>query len=113
MKSPEHWTFHRRQFLRVTGGLIAGTLGAVFTRADDRPENTHPQAIAGDAVEPDWRERPTITVGPGKADLVGATDRVIQAGVEYIVRLGGGTVRLLPGTYRLLLDRAAAPEPGH
>src|SRR5262249_32120552 len=39
--------------------------------------------------------------GPQQADLVGATDRVIQAAVDYAARLGGGTVRLLPGIYRL------------
>src|SRR5204863_985087 len=36
-----------------------------------------------------------------KADLVGTTDRVIQAAVDYVARRGGGTVRVLPGTYRL------------
>jgi len=34
-------------------------------------------------------------------DLVGDTDRVIQAAVDYVARMGGGTVRVLPGTYRL------------
>ena len=61
----------------------------------------NPRAISGDSVEPDWRQRLTITVGPKKADLVGATDRVIQAAVDYVTRLGGGTVRILPGTYRM------------
>src|SRR5262249_13226092 len=31
----------------------------------------------------------------------GVTDRVIQAAVDYVARRGGGTVRVLPGTYRL------------
>ena len=43
----------------------------------------------------------TLTVGPEKADLVGTTDRVIQAAVDYIGRQGGGTVQVLPGIYRL------------
>ena len=42
-----------------------------------------------------------ITVGPQQADLVGSTDRVLQAAVDYVARRGGGTVRVLPGTYRL------------
>ena len=42
----------------------------------------------------------TITIGPKNADLVGTTDRVIQAAVDYVARRGGGTVRVLPGTYR-------------
>jgi hypothetical protein len=87
--------------LRTVGGLVTGTLGATLARADDLPRNTNPRAIFGDPVEPDWDQRLTITVGPEKADLVGATDKVIQAAVDYVARRGGGTVRLLPGTYRL------------
>src|SRR5207247_7924599 len=34
-------------------------------------------------------------------DLAGTTDRVIQAAIDYLARRGGGTVRVLPGTYRL------------
>ena len=68
---------------------------------DDLPLNTNPRAIFGDAVEPDWEQRMSITVGPQKADLVGTTDRVIQAAVDYVARRGGGTVCLLPGIYRL------------
>src|SRR5690242_10030222 len=70
-------------------------------RDEDLPPNTNPRAIYGDGAEPDWEERVTITVGPEKADLVGATDCVLQAAVDYVARLGGGTVRVLPGTYRL------------
>ncbi len=67
----------------------------------DLPENTNPQAISGDSVEPDWEQHLTLTVGTEKADIVGTTDRVIQAAVDYIARRGGGTVQVLPGTYRL------------
>lgn len=84
--------------------LLAG-LGGGFThplRAAERPLVTQPRATSGDtAVEPDWAERLAITVGPEKADLNGTSDRVLQAAVDYVARLGGGTVRILPGTYRL------------
>src|SRR5438876_10783861 len=93
-------TFQRRKFLRAVSGLIAGAFSASLTRADDLPTNTRPRAIFGDSAEPDWKQRLTLTVGPKKADLVGATDRVIQAAVDYVARRGGGTVRVLPGTYR-------------
>jgi hypothetical protein len=91
----------RRQFLQTVSGVVAGAFGAALTRAEDLPRNTNPRAIFGDSVEPDWDQRVTITVGPKKADLVGTTDRVIQAAVDYVARRGGGTVRVLPGTYRL------------
>jgi hypothetical protein len=78
-------------------GLLASRLAA-----EERPAITRPRATSGDAAsEPDWNERLTITVGPKDADLVGATDKVLQAAVDYVARLGGGTVRILPGTYRL------------
>lgn len=69
--------------------------------ADERPPVKEPRATSGDtAVGPDWKHKLTLTVGP-KGDLAGSTDKVIQAGVDYVARLGGGTVHVLPGTYRL------------
>ena len=69
---------------------------------EERPAVTEPRATSGDeAVEPDWSERVTITVGPKEADLVGTTEKALQAAVDYVARLGGGTVKILPGTYRL------------
>jgi hypothetical protein len=94
----------RRQVLAATTGLVAGAAlpdapkGAPAAGA--RP-TAAPRATSGDRAGPDWKERLTVTVGPRKADLVGSTDRVIQAAVDLVTRLGGGTVRLLPGTYRL------------
>jgi len=72
------------------------------TRGAERPPVTRPRASSGDAaVEPDWQERLTVTVGPAKAQLVGTDHRVLQAAVDYVAGLGGGTVRVLPGAYRL------------
>jgi hypothetical protein len=86
----------RREFLAALAALSAGVL-----RAGDPPKVTGPRATSGDRLEPDWEERLTLTVGPKDADLVGTTQRVIQAAVDHVARLGGGTVKLLPGTYRL------------
>lgn len=90
----------RRDVLLASAGLLASSLWPVT--ADDRPPVTRPRATSGDdRVEPNWNERLTITVGPKEADLVGSTEKVLQAAVDYVGRLGGGTVRVLPGTYRL------------
>lgn len=43
----------------------------------------------------------TLTVGNEKGDLRGLDQRVIQAAVDTVSRMGGGTVQLLPGTFRL------------
>jgi hypothetical protein len=91
----------RRRFLASTGALavVAGAYPAV---AEERPPVTEPRATSGDdAVEPEWKEKLTLTVGPAKADLVGDSDRVLQAAVDYVARLGGGTVQILPGKYLL------------
>lgn len=91
--------FNRRCFFHIAGGM-AGAVAGVAMADDDRPRAA-PRATSGDLQQPNWQERLTITVGPKKADLVGCNDRVIQAAVDYVVRWGGGTVRILPGTYRL------------
>jgi hypothetical protein len=47
-------------------------------------------------------EQPLIlTVGHQEGDLRGADDCILQAGVDYLAALGGGTLRLLPGQWRL------------
>jgi hypothetical protein len=47
------------------------------------------------------RERPVLTVGQTGGELRGKDDKIIQAGIEYLHRLGGGTLRWLPGRYTL------------
>jgi parallel beta-helix repeat protein len=60
-----------------------------------------PRATMGDSViQPQWEQRLTITVGPAQADIVGTSEKAIQAAVDYVARFGGGTVKVLPGTYR-------------
>jgi hypothetical protein len=101
MRPIQPQTLQRRQFLQVGAGLAAGALGAVRGHADGLPGNNNPRAIFGDSAEPSWKDQITVTVGPSKADLVGTTDKVVQAAVDYVARKGGGTVRILPGSYRL------------
>ncbi|MFO0881655.1 MAG: right-handed parallel beta-helix repeat-containing protein [Gemmataceae bacterium] len=91
----------RRQFLGASSGLVASGAMAADAPVRTNPPQAPPRATSGDRVQPEWAERVVITVGPRKADLVGSDDRVIQAAIDYVTRLGGGTVKLLPGTYRL------------
>lgn len=93
----------RRRFLTASAALSAAGL---FSRnlAAQLPPVTNPRATDGDeAHEPDWDERLTVTVGQadGEADIVGKDDKALQAAVDYVARLGGGTVKVLPGTYTL------------
>ena len=90
---------NRRSFLGS-----AGLGGMVLRRSVANTQHPvpvkSPRATSGDPVEPDWAQRLTYTVGPGKADLTGTTEKVIQAAVDAKARWGGGTVKILPGTYR-------------
>ena len=43
--------------------------------------------------------RPSITVGLKDADIVGNDNRALQAAVDYIGKLGGGTVEIGPGEF--------------
>ena len=89
----------RRGFLGSLAAVSAA--GGLRAAADEPPPVTHPRATSGDAVEPDWSQRLSVTVGRERADLVGGDHRVLQAAVDYVAALGGGTVRILPGCYRL------------
>jgi len=91
----------RRSFLQFTAASIATGI-ASRSFADDRPAVTDPRATDGDSrFEPKWDEKLTVTVGQQNADLVGRDDKVLQAAIDYVSGKGGGTVKVLPGTYTL------------
>jgi len=46
-------------------------------------------------------ERPSIRVGQREGDVTGSDNRALQAAVDYIARLGGGTVEIGPGEYAM------------
>jgi parallel beta helix pectate lyase-like protein len=100
MTSILHAGTSRRGFL---GAASVAAISAVSSSVlgAERPPVTNPRATSGDPIEPDWEKRLTVTVGPKDADLVGSDHRVIQAAVDYVTGLGGGTVHVLPGTYRM------------
>lgn len=104
----------RRQFLGSTTGAIGAAAilaSQPIALSDDLPKVTNPRATDGDTrYEPNWEQRLTITVGHADADLVGKDDKVLQAAVDYLSRLGGGTLKVLPGTYTL---RAAVWLPSN
>jgi len=92
----------RRHFLTAAGAVA---MLPWWARGEDGPEVRNPRATSGDKRhEPDWSERLVIRVSPTpskKADLVGANEKAIQAAVDYAARVGGATVHLLPGEFRL------------
>jgi hypothetical protein len=96
---PMSFPLDRRGFLGSAGMLAAAV--SCKNLAAAQPAGREPRAISGDHEEPAWEERLTLTVGPDKGDLAGTTEKVLQAAVDAVARAGGGTVRILPGTFRL------------
>jgi parallel beta-helix repeat protein len=47
------------------------------------------------------KELPRITVGQSGADINGTDNRALQAAVDYVAALGGGTVEIGPGTWAM------------
>ena len=47
------------------------------------------------------RQEMVLTVGQGEGDLQGSDDKVLQAGADYLHRLGGGILQILPGEYTM------------
>jgi len=90
----------RRRFLCGSSALAAAWASPrVF--AAELPKVVNPRTTSGDQrFEPDWDKRLTITVGPQDADITGSTDKAVQAAIDYVARLGGGSVKILPGEYR-------------
>ncbi len=92
---------NRRQFLFTAFGTAAAAC-ALRSGGEDAIKPTNPRATDGDMRhEPDWTERLTVRVGIREGDMSGNDDKVIQAALDYVARLGGGTVQVLPGTYTL------------
>lgn len=95
---------HRRQFIGsvpAAAAVVAASAEAPAADAAGSPVVRNPRATSGDErYEPQWDERYTITVGNKDAELNGSSERVIQAAVDAVARAGGGTVKLLPGTFK-------------
>ncbi len=105
MSSLSKINIDRRIFFGSTTTLLAATATSIAFENKalvNAPEVTVPRATAGDlAVEPDWKEKLTLDVGISKGDILGNDDKAIQAAIDYVSRLGGGTVRLSAGTFNL------------
>jgi parallel beta-helix repeat protein len=74
--------------------LNAAAIATGQTDASHRAEEQLPRAMHSKMTE-----RPTIRVGLRDADIVGADNRALQAAVDYIAGLGGGTVEIGAGEF--------------
>jgi parallel beta-helix repeat protein len=85
--------------LLVNAGLLGfvGILNGSETQRDFSPGPDEQQLPK--AMHSAMKELPSITVGKENADITGNDNRALQAAVDYIAGLGGGTVRIGEGRY--------------
>ncbi|HUV63510.1 MAG TPA: right-handed parallel beta-helix repeat-containing protein [Sedimentisphaerales bacterium] len=86
--------------LLLVSGLVASTGGVSSASQMERDFSPRPQEQQlPAAMHSQMKQLPRIAVGKGVADLVGGDNRVLQAAVDYIAGLGGGTVEIGEGEY--------------
>ena len=73
--------------------LVASTL-SIF--AIDPTLNQLPRAM-----HIEMKDRPHVRVGVKEGDMTGSDNRALQAAVDYVASLGGGTVEIGPGEYTM------------
>jgi parallel beta-helix repeat protein len=81
--------------------ISSAVLVSCVISASDRPDfspRPDEQQVPG-AMHSKMKVRPSISVGLSGADIVGADNRALQAAVDYVAALGGGTVEIGPGEY--------------
>ena len=80
--------------------VIVAVIGSLprLARADDLAPKAEERQLPY-AMHSKMGQRPTIRVGRAEGDLVGADHRVLQAAVNYVANLGGGTVEIGEGEY--------------
>jgi hypothetical protein len=83
------------RLVSISGGSTAQEPGAGAPDLSPRREEQQLPL----AMHAKMQQLPRITVGQTDGDLQGRDHRVLQAAVEYIAALGGGTVEIGPGEY--------------
>jgi polygalacturonase len=78
-------------------GLAMTSLSYCAEKLDFSPRADEQQVPR--AMHSKMKDLPSITVGLRDADIIGADDRALQAAVDYITALGGGTVEIGPGEF--------------
>lgn len=82
--------------------LIVCTCGSHHAAAQVRDFSPRPEEQQlPRAMHSQMAELPRLKVGQADADLIGNTNRVLQAAVDYVAGLGGGVVEIGEGEYTM------------
>ena len=65
------------------------------------PADSGAHLFARRPIPSEHAEPIVVTAGQGNAEIGGTTNVCLQAAVDYVARLGGGIVRILPGRYTM------------
>ncbi len=80
--------------------LVVGIAGISYSSQSPVDPSPRPdEQQLPKAMHSAMKELPLITVGLENAQLIGGDNRALQAAVDYIAALGGGTVEIGPGEY--------------
>jgi parallel beta-helix repeat protein len=89
---------------RRYAAVLAGLLGAapLATGADKHDFSPRPdEQQVPRAMHSRMKDRPAITVGLHDGDIRGADNRALQAAMDYVAGLGGGTVEIGEGEFTM------------
>src|SRR5690349_6538596 len=89
----------RRMYLLLVGLLLMAGFPSLASAADDDFAPPPEERQLPTRMYAAMKVGPRITVGQSSADIVGSDQRALQAAVDYVAALGGGTVEIGPGTY--------------
>ncbi len=84
-------------YLVLLGGTSFQAIAAISPKDDWSPPPEKRQLPT--RMRSAMSEHPRIAVGRTNADLLGTDNRALQAAVDYIAALDGGTVEIGPGEY--------------
>src|SRR5262245_56237335 len=94
------WPMNTRTKLQAF--LIASTLTAPLllrAQSGDQAESPSAHRQLPKAMHGSMTARARVTVGLRDADITGADNRALQAAVDYVASLGGGTVEIGAGEF--------------
>jgi parallel beta-helix repeat protein len=91
----------RRALLTTALGALLGIAAAALPgeEADVPPAPQAAERQLPKAMHSRMQELPRLRVGAREGDLIGSDNRALQAAVDYIAGLGGGTVEIGDGVY--------------
>jgi len=89
-----------KPFLLFVIACILVSVGILYSSETQRDFSPKPdEQQLPKAMHSEMKELPSITVGKENAAIIGNDNRALQAAVDYIAGLGGGTVEITEGQY--------------